>query len=262
MGQLGCLLLTLCIVAINCEESQLQISALFERVLQLENAVRFQADRITDLEKSNMKLNKTVAEKAKNINYLESVLRKLQPVELDSLHKGYESLLDKSVEEEGFQRFGSFHRYDQIRQARLLAPPTTTPEMVGFYAIMSTGITNPGDHQTLIFDQVQLNEGNGYQSHSGVFIAPASGMYAFTWTMRLHAAHGAENHSAQLIVDNKMYSAIFQSIGHSGNENVSGTCVVLLNKGDDVFVRTTTNNVGGIESDASGVTAFGGWLIK
>ncbi|XP_061187117.1 complement C1q tumor necrosis factor-related protein 7-like [Saccostrea echinata] len=134
--------------------------------------------------------------------------------------------------------------------------------MVGFYAIMSKGMTNPGTHQTLIFDKVQLNAGNGYQPHSGVFIAPATGMYAFTWTMRLHTAHGPEHHSTQLIVDNNMYSAVYLSVGNSGNENVSGTCVVLLNKGDDVFVRTTSANGGGIESDGSGVTAFGGWLIK
>jgi hypothetical protein len=124
---------------------------------------------------------------------------------------------------------------------------------------MPRRIVNPGDQHTLIFDEVKLNAGNGYNPHSGVFIAPSTGIYVFTWSMRLF---GTETHSTQLMVNGKVHGAVFLGGSSSNNENVSGTGVVSLSQGDDVFIRTSVGNVGNIESDIHGYTAFGGWLIK
>lgn len=138
--------------------------------------------------------------------------------------------------------------------------PTTGPNAVAFYAVMSRPLTNPGDQHTFIFDEVKINAGNGYRPHSGVFIAPNTGIYAFTWSMRLY---GTEHHSAQLMVKGHVHGAVFLTVGgSSNNDNVSGTGVAFMNEGDDAFIRTATGNLGKIESDSSGYTAFGGWLIK
>lgn len=36
----------------------------------------------------------------------------------------------------------------------------------------------------LAFDIVKTNNGNGYHASTGVFIAPETGIYVFTWTIR------------------------------------------------------------------------------
>jgi hypothetical protein len=122
-------------------------------------------------------------------------------------------------------------------------------------------MANPGNQHTFLFDDVKLNAGNGYHPHSGVFIAPSTGIYAFTWSMRLF---GIEHHSARLMINSQVHGAVFLSVGERGNnnENVSGTSIAFLNQGDEALIRTTMDNLGNIESDDSGYTCFGGWLIK
>jgi hypothetical protein len=125
---------------------------------------------------------------------------------------------------------------------------------------MSGGIITPSAQHTLIFDEVKLNAGNGYHPHSGVFIAPSTGIYVFSWSMRLF---GTERHGAQLMVNGKVHGAVFLAVGgNSNNDNVSGTGLAFLNQGDDAFIRTATESIGNIESDIYGYTAFAGWLIE
>jgi len=41
-----------------------------------------------------------------------------------------------------------------------------------------------GLNQKILFDRVDLNEGNGFHVNQGVFIAPASGIYIFLFTIQ------------------------------------------------------------------------------
>lgn len=62
---------------------------------------------------------------------------------------------------------------------------------VAFYAYASGTFSRPSDHFILHFDTVITNAGNGYHPHSGVFIAPRSGYYVFTWSF-VHINQGDE----------------------------------------------------------------------
>lgn len=42
---------------------------------------------------------------------------------------------------------------------------------------------NRSRQETVIFDNVSLNEGNAYNEPSEIFTAPSNGIYSFTWTM-------------------------------------------------------------------------------
>ena len=146
---------------------------------------------------------------------------------------------------------------DMLFLERLLVNTMTLP--VAFQAYLRNVQTTPNGHQTIIFDNVELNVGNGYHPTSGVFIAPETGIYAFSWSIRLF---GNASHSAQLMVGDQEYAGVYLSVRNGDNENVSGTAVAQLEQGTDVFVRThAAYNWGDIHSDPLGRTSFCGWKI-
>jgi hypothetical protein len=48
-------------------------------------------------------------------------------------------------------------------------------------------ITTPtiSEQHLLRFDVVKTNQGNGYHPNTGVFMVPETGIYVFTWTIRV-----------------------------------------------------------------------------
>jgi hypothetical protein len=111
----------------------------------------------------------------------------------------------------------------------------------------------------LTFDTVITNAGNGYHHHSGIFIAPLSGTYAFTWSFRIQ---NDAYISTELIVNDLAVSAVYFDAEPGVGGNNAGTAVVHVNQGDDVFVRTTSAPIlGDILSNQIGRSYFGGWII-
>lgn len=139
-----------------------------------------------------------------------------------------------------------------------IARASDTP--IAFYAYSSQTFSRPSDHFVLSFDTVITNGGNSYHPHSGVFIAPRSGYYVFTWSLRVE---GDAHISTELMVNGAPQSSIYFDATHYVGGNTSGTVVVQFNQGDEVFVRTTKDNFNGgdILSDYMGRTYFGDWLL-
>lgn len=110
-----------------------------------------------------------------------------------------------------------------------------------FYASMTRTDPTIGSHQSLIFDHVLLNIGNGYHPNLGVFTAPKSGVYVFMWTLRIW------EQSIVLLVNGVDYTSIFsRAFDHDhtvenvmgADESVTGYAVARVNQGEDVFLRT------------------------
>lgn len=145
---------------------------------------------------------------------------------------------------------------------RLLVPPTSTSAAspIAFYAYMSNNLLSPGGNQILKFDSVKTNVGNGYHHNTGVFIAPASGYYVFTWNVRfMHSIH-----SAELVVNNEVYGALYMDYSPSVDGHGTGVAVAHVNTGDDIYVRIRIQNCinqGAIWSDPCGRSSFAGWKI-
>lgn len=113
---------------------------------------------------------------------------------------------------------------------------------------------------TLIFDVVKTNNGNGYHSTIGVFIAPETGTYVFTWTMR---EYGNCRHSTQLMVNNAELGIIHVHVGSGDDLSGTGVVVTHVNAGDDVYVRTHVSwNDCYIVSDETGRSSFAGWKLS
>lgn len=137
---------------------------------------------------------------------------------------------------------------------------TTAPiDMVAFYAYLSTNIPASDAHRIIAFDKVVTNVGNAYHPHSGTFIAPRSGLYVFTWTIRLY---GHYYHTTELLVNNNVVNRIFFSPAGNIDGSVSSTAVVQVNQDDDVLIRTGSSyHSGEIIGDANGVSSFAGWIL-
>jgi exonuclease VII small subunit len=66
----------------KCEdELRLEVTALNNRLQQLEKIVLLQNDRITSLEKSNKDLERIVLEKTESVDHLKSVVKKLEALD-------------------------------------------------------------------------------------------------------------------------------------------------------------------------------------
>jgi hypothetical protein len=124
---------------------------------------------------------------------------------------------------------------------------------------MSSPLTSPGGHHTLIYDVTKTNEGNGYHPHLGVFIAPNSGLYFFSWTMYLRPS---SKHSSELVANDQVHGAIYTQTVVDEYNCATGNLILNLNEGDEVFIRTRHDyNTGQIFSTEYGRTSFSGFLI-
>lgn len=101
---------------------------------------------------------------------------------------------------------------------------------IAFHATLTHHLTL-GPLQTVVFDHVITNNGNGYSSHSGLFTAPRDGTYYFTTSFlsRSGSAHLQIMRNAEAIGG----AAGYPSNGSTG----SMSATVNLKKGDAVKIR-------------------------
>ena len=127
---------------------------------------------------------------------------------------------------------------------------------------MSKDEVNIGPHHTLIFDHIETNIGNGYNGHTGVFIAPLNGVYMFFYTVFCDRASYT---STEITVNSVARGAIFvdNQATPSAYTGSTGVAVFTLNQGDDCFIRThsTYASKGIIRSDSLMRTSFSGVKI-
>lgn len=132
-------------------------------------------------------------------------------------------------------------------------------DTVAFFAYLSTDTPASVAHHILTFDTVITNVGNAYHSHQGTFFAPWTGIYVFTWTIRLT---NYSKQTTELLVNNNVIYWIYFNSNDSVDGSVTGTAVVQVNQGDDVLIRTGSRfHTGTIKSDHDGKSSFAGWIL-
>ncbi|XP_048749633.2 uncharacterized protein LOC125661606 [Ostrea edulis] len=258
--------------------------SLRELVLELKNTISYQNRRITILEDRARALENVNGNQSKDIAVLTQKMKEQEEKNLNLIKM-------KSVCEENARKFENLFGFSktlvggqasELYTSSILPTVTHTPDYsslfrkerllvsqgpssqssettVAFYAYLTQKIPSPSAHFVLTFDTVITNVGNGFHHHSGIFIAPRTGTYAFTWSFRIqNDAHM----STELIVNDLAVGAIYFDAAGGVGGNKAGTVVVHVDQGDDVFVRTTSfNNLGDIISDHIGRSYFAGWMI-
>lgn len=139
--------------------------------------------------------------------------------------------------------------------------PRLSPELVGFYAYMSNAEPSPSVHHTLIFDEVKTNAGGGYNQFSGMFTAPSSGLYVFTWTIYT-GNHGQTGF--YIYVNHEVLGATWGETDGVARDfdSDSGSIVVSLNANDNVYIRSARACSTYVVSDEGARTSFAGWRLN
>jgi len=109
----------------------------------------------------------------------------------------------------------------------------------------------------LTFDDVQVNVGNGYTAHDGIFTAQVSGVYVFsativsdflTWIRAALVVDGIEK--ATIVSDKTDYL------------QASSTIVAHVQAGQHVYIRVSGSNHCKLNSNPThGTSSFSGWLL-
>ena len=116
----------------------------------------------------------------------------------------------------------------------------------------------PGTKQIIIFQTVLQNEGNAYDSATGIFTAPVNGTYFFR--VQLCADH-RNSARFQLAVDDK--DDTFLAISHYNHDadstSTSGSVAHFLSEGQRVWVQASYNS--GLDDNSICLNQFSGMLV-
>lgn len=150
--------------------------------------------------------------------------------------------------------------FSLLSERLLSIQPTSVPvNMVAFYAYLSSDTPASIAHYIFKFDNVITNVGNAYHPHVGTFIAPRSGLYVFTWTIRMT---GHSYQTTELVVNNNVVNLLHFNPGNNIDGSVSSTAVAHVNQGDDVVIRThAVYHTGNVISNTLGRSSFAGWIL-
>nr|XP_022298826.1 uncharacterized protein LOC111107771 [Crassostrea virginica] len=218
----------------------------------------YQEEEIRELKSENRVLRADVAEMAKEIEKLKA----------DDNGYGFGGNITGSENEEVQIRNSSVNLKTLIRNAdaevtsgkvhsdmsRLAQGP------VAFYAYMSQREPNPSLNYALIFDSVKTNVGGGYNEYSGMFTAPSSGVYVFTWTIYT-GDHGQTKF--HVYVNHDIFDITFGETDNNqdDSDSDSGTMVVSLNFHDNVYMRSAMTCTTYVYSGNAAKSTFAGWKI-
>ena len=130
---------------------------------------------------------------------------------------------------------------------------------VAFTAYLDHALTHMGIGQIIVFNQVLINDGNGYNRFTGIFTAPVTGTYFFTFTLHVHNFI-----NAKLVKDGDTLVAVAARADFTpgSQDQSSNSVVVQLNAGQSVWAQSYNNadkTVDGYEEFR--LVTFSGFLL-
>ncbi|XP_052073032.1 complement C1q-like protein 4 [Mytilus californianus] len=133
-----------------------------------------------------------------------------------------------------------------------------TESQVAFYAKLSGSLHGLSPHQTIKFDELVTNTSASlYDTATGIFTAPVSGMYVISWTANVNYKQAQ---ATELMVNDVAKASSYADTARGGDGDygsASQTVVLQVNKGEEVLVRTGTNGNGDVHgADYSTFSAF------
>ncbi|XP_052767959.1 uncharacterized protein LOC128208435 [Mya arenaria] len=204
-------------------------------ISELQSTVNRQETKLTDLQSA------VRCHESKEFELLQKLSRQEARIAVLETSREPQELTNTSV---NYKANDGIHR---IRNA---------PEVpVAFTAVNMVLQGNIGVNQNILFDNVILNEGNGYHPLHGIFIAPISGLYLITASL-LHGPLNQYFHAAIMHQGNE----IARLHGTINTYDASTQTVILMvHAGEEIWVRSldfANENVFG-----SRYSSFSGYLL-
>ncbi|XP_060580550.1 complement C1q-like protein 4 [Ruditapes philippinarum] len=162
---------------------------------------------------------------------------------------------------------GSFQAYDERkvdgidRKERFLLDGNEGP--VAFTAAINARVVeHVGLNETVKFDTVITNVGNGFDNTTGVFTAPLPGIYMFSCSLLDHmdGVHGNVKLHAEIVQNDKVIGRVFAHAGDNYRDQGAQTVFVRVNQGDRIFIRSVDNKDLGIGGEL--YSTFSGFLMS
>nr|XP_022295459.1 complement C1q-like protein 2 [Crassostrea virginica] len=107
---------------------------------------------------------------------------------------------------------------------------------IGFYVSLKSS-SNYGSRQTVKFDSILVNDGNGYDDRTGVFTCPVAGTYMFVVDVQLN------KYAYLSIMLNKTAVARLYRDSKAPILQASRTILLKLKQGDHIKIVCENNNV-------------------
>lgn len=131
---------------------------------------------------------------------------------------------------------------------------------------LSQSMTN-GD--TLIYDRTVSNQNGYYNTRTGIFTAPSSGMYAFTWTLCVDSRHtdGANwsrgEYGTELMYGTAVIGILHADTETSGDDDcTTGFVVKYVLENREIRIRNDYAHQGRLLSiEGHTRTTFSGWKL-
>ena len=137
----------------------------------------------------------------------------------------------------------------------------TDEPTVAFTATISVPkISGLGKGQTIKYDHVITNVGGAYHAVTGVFTAPATGVYVFNYNTMVEPG---DNEYLNLAKNgHTVVSSFVNGTGESRDESTSMTVTLEVKQGEEVCVRTANrDNHGTGIVHGNGFSTFSGWIL-
>ncbi|KAL3853101.1 hypothetical protein ACJMK2_016678 [Sinanodonta woodiana] len=172
-----------------------------------------------------------------------AILEKVGEADLDAVRirledeKAKRLLLENDVEVLMLKVEELKRGFSQIAENNKASPRNVTSLATGiaFTATLSRETTHIYE-QTVIFDNVKLNEGNCYDSSTGRFLAPFRGLYMFSVTiLKILNTHV----NVLIMKDDVEIGRVFSGVTQSDSGSV--TVVTVMEKGQVTYVKEMTH---------------------